>query len=548
MSRAGTGRASFRVPRPWRALRPFQRLVRGRLRLRVLIAVMSLTLATLAAFDVLAATALRSYLMNETDTALRNAASVVRPELTGLPSGGEVLQQQPGSGAPNQPPGVAVPNQPPPPGTDRTVENQPGAEVVNELGTWMSTHQFIEGLYSVLFVPDTGVPLAVEAGASPSYDEETEPNVPVNLHNLIANGQAQDNVSALGDPLRSVAARTANGTVVISTSLDDINDTVARMWLIVGIGSVGVVLLIGLGAFWLLRRGLQPIETMATQADRITAGDLTERVIPQDPRSEMGRLGGALNGMLARIEASMHEREAGQELMRQFFADASHELRTPLASLRANAELYQQGALPEREQVDEVMRRIGLEARRMSGLVDDMLRLVRLDQHPDQQRETVELSGLVTSCVDRIRVAAPQRDWHIAIAPEVIIVGDEELLRRAVDNLLTNVLTHTPPGTPATVALRQHGEAVEIEVSDTGPGVSPDHLSRIFDRFYRAGATAARPGSGLGLAIVNEVATVHNGNVVAEPNQPHGLRVRLTLPAADADELTQNSNNSPTVV
>jgi two-component system OmpR family sensor kinase len=546
MSRDRTAHVSSRVP-GLRALRPFQRLVRGRLRLRVLIAVVSLTLVTLAAFDVTAVTALRSYLMNQTDTALRNAALVIRPELTGLPPGGDVSKPQPDPTVVKQPPGAAAPGHPPPPGVQRVGLNKPGSEVANELGTWVSTHQFIVGLYSVLFIPNTGIPLAVEDGTAPS-EKDREPNVPMNLRDLVANGQAQNNVSFLGDPLRSVAVRTANGTVVISTSLDDVNSTVARMWLIVLIGSAAVVLFLGLGVFCLLRRGLRPIETMAAQADRITAGDLTDRVTPQDPRSEVGRLGSALNGMLARIEASVHEREADQELMRRFFADASHELRTPLASMRANAELYQQGALPERAQVDEVVRRIGLEALRMSGLVDDMLRLARLDQHPDQQREPVDVGELVAGCVDRIRVAAPQRDWHTEIAIEVITVGDEELLRRAVDNLLTNVFTHTPPGTVAMVALRERDGTVEIEVSDTGPGVPPDRLPRIFDRFYRAGTIAPRPGSGLGLAIVHQIATVHNGIVVAEPNSPHGLRVRLTLPVAGPLGLTQDSHDSPAEV
>ena len=241
----------------------------------------------------------------------------------------------------------------------------------------------------------------------------------------------------------------------------------------------------------------------------------------------------------------MHEREAGQELMRRFFADASHELRTPLASLRANAELQQQGALTEPAQVDEVMRRIALEARRMSGLVDDMLRLARLDQHPDQQREPVALSGLIAGCMDRIRVTAPQRAWRAQIAAGVVAVGDEELLRRAVDNLLANVLAHTPQDSAAAVALRERGDAIEIEVSDTGPGVPPDRLPRIFDRFYRADTTAARPGSGLGLSIVAQIAAVHGGSIVAEPNPPHGLRVRLTLPAAGPRGLAQDPHGSP---
>ena len=157
-----------------------------------------------------------------------------------------------------------------------------------------------------------------------------------------------------------------------------------------------MVLLIGLGVFVVLRRGLRPIETMARQADRITTGDLTDRVIPHNPRSEVGRLGAALNGMLARIEADVHERETSQQQMRRFFADASHELRTPLASLRANAELYQQGALSSPNEVDEVMDRIALETRRMGRLVDGHARPRPAGQHPVQSREPVDLTAVVT--------------------------------------------------------------------------------------------------------------------------------------------------------
>jgi two-component system OmpR family sensor kinase len=479
------------------------------------------TLVALVAFDFAAVTALRSYLMNQTDTSLRNAARAVQPQLAEIPPGPEL-----------------------PPGKDVMHNADP-------IGNWIDSHEFLVGEYSMLYISDLdGVPDVRDAIANEDGPGSSSggPNVPMNLSELAVNGQAQNNVSFFGDPLRSVSIRGTNGTLVISTSLDDVNNTVDRMRLIVIIGSAAAMLFIGLCVFLLLRRGLRPIETMAAQADRITAGDLTDRVTPQDPRSEVGRLGSALNGMLARIETSVHERETGQELMRQFFADASHELRNPLASMRANAELYQQGALPERAQVDEVVRRIGLETRRMSGLVDDMLRLARLDQHPDQRRDPVELSELVTGCVDRIRVAAPERVWHTEIASGVVTIGDEELLRRAVDNLLVNVLAHTPQDTAATVALREHDEAVEIEVSDTGPGVPAERLPRIFDRFYRAGTSAPRPGSGLGLAIVTQIATVHNGTVVAEPNPPHGLRVRLTLPVADPRGLTRNSHDSPAAV
>jgi two-component system OmpR family sensor kinase len=153
----------------------------------------------------------------------------------------------------------------------------------------------------------------------------------------------------------------SSGSIVVGTRLAPVTNTLAQIERIVVIGSAIVLLLIGAGVFMVLRLGLRPIEVMAVQADRITAGDLADRVAPHNPRSEVGRLGAALNGMLTRIEAAVREREASQQQTRQFFADASHELRTPLASLLANAELYEHGALTEPAQISEVMRRVGLE-------------------------------------------------------------------------------------------------------------------------------------------------------------------------------------------
>ncbi len=340
---------------------------------------------------------------------------------------------------------------------------------------------------------------------------------------ISSNGHAQ---------LRLQAVRIGGGTLFATTSLAAAYKTLDRVQFILILGSAAAALLVVAGVTLVLRRGLRPIETMAAQADRITAGDLTDRVSLPDPRTEVGRLGEALNGMLARIEAAISEREASQELTNRFFADASHELRNPLASLRANAELYQQGVLTQRAQVDEAMYRISLEAQRMSSLVDDMLRLARLDQHPGRESDTVDLTALVACCAQQARVADPRRAVNAVIAADLVTIGDEELLRRAVDNLLANVRVHTPETSDATITATQDDGAIVIEIADTGPGVPPDQLPRIFDRFYRAGAQAHRPGSGLGLAIVAAIAQAHNGTAQATLNNPHGLRITLALPAS----------------
>jgi two-component system OmpR family sensor kinase len=338
-------------------------------------------------------------------------------------------------------------------------------------------------------------------------------------------------------PVRMMVGTVGDGNLVVTLDLRSVGRAIAQLERILIIGSVAAALIVGLGSAWLMRRGLRPVEAMAAEADRITAGDLTDRVTPQDARTEVGRLGAALNGMLARVEASVAEREASQQLTRQFFADASHELRNPLASLRANAELYQQRAVPGRPDVDEAMQRIAAEAQRMSRLIDDMLRLARLDQHPGQQRDRVDLTALVAGCAERWQRGRPGRVWKLEIAAGLATEGDEEMLRRAVDNLLANVCAHTPDATTATITAARHGGTVHIEVSDDGPGVPAGQLPRIFDRFYRAGAPSARPGSGLGLAIVTAIAAAHGGTAQATPNRPHGLRVTMTVPSLQPVDL-----------
>jgi two-component system, OmpR family, sensor kinase len=497
---------------------------RALLRTRVLIGVLLVTLVTLAAFDVAAVTALRTYLIGQTDTQLQDVLrlyhfiSVARPS-TAASSGFNTRRPPRGpkqrslsSGQTVKPPNAGL--------RPRTVLQAP----------------FLQP-FSIVTVSDK-----IVKGASPTISLGgivignaglKVQHLPRNLTALADGGQAWTGTSTGGKPLRLMAAPyPGKGIMVAMTSLGGVDRTVGQLELILVIGSAAAGLAAVGGVAWVMRRGLRPIETMAGQADAITAGDLTSRVGEQDPRTEVGRLGVALNGMLSRIEEFITEREASQEATRRFFADASHELRTPLASLRANAELYQQGALPERPQVDEAMRRITLEATRMSGLVDDMLRLARLDQHPGQDEEPVDLSAVLGGCVERARVADPQRTWHAVIDPGLVVAGDEELLRRAADNLLANVSAHTPSGTSATIVAEESDGTVEVEVSDDGPGVPAGELSRIFDRFYRASAPSVRPGSGLGLAIVTAVAAAHGGTAQAAPNQPNGLRITLTMPAA----------------
>jgi two-component system, OmpR family, sensor kinase len=514
-----------------RAARVTGRLRRTQLRTRVLAGVLAVTLLSLAAFDIAAVTALRRYLVHQTGTQLQTVIGQYRSQVPVTDAGlgfTWVLEQraQAARQAALRRRGVSFSVAP---SRTSTVRGKPGP-VANFVivGPRLAVDAPLLDQYYAAFVSRQGaVGPALLHG-----DPDLRPRLPANLHALAAAGRPVTVVSYnRRAQLMLRAARLGAGTVVATTSLAQVDQTVDQLELIVAIGSAAAALLAAAGVAWLVRRGLRPIESMAAQADRITAGDLTGRVGTQDPQTEVGRLGTALNGMLTRIEASVLEREASQELTRRFFADASHELRNPLASLRANAELYQQGALPERGQVDEAMRRIALEARRMSGLVDDMLRLARLDQHPGQQHEPVDLSAVLEGCAARAGIASPRHGWHVDVDSGLEVTGDEELLRRAFDNLLANVRAHTPAGTVAMIVAAQAGGTVTVQVSDDGPGVPAGQLPHIFDRFYRAGAHRSQPGTGLGLAIVAATAAAHDGTVHAALGHPRGLCITVSLPA-----------------
>jgi len=466
------------------------------LHLKVMAGVVVVTLAALTAFDVGVSITMRRYLTAQTDDNLQVALTVARPILNSLTSGDS----------------PRVPAHPPP-GIGRRRAPGPGP----------AKSPALPGDFDIAFLPFHGPAVLLELSTAPGGMHKSFLAPPVIPKLLAQPGLRTVPVSGSGLVFRVLSARAPGGFLVVGTSLSQVMTTANRIELIVALGSIVVVLLIGLGVFVVVRRGLRPIETMASQADRITGGDLTDRVATHNPRTEVGRLGAALNGMLARIETS-------QQQMRRFFADASHELRTPLASLRANAQLYQQGALQDSDDVDEVMDRIVLETRRMGRLVDDMLRLARLGQHPGQSQEPVDVTAVITGCAERARIADPARTWQARIAAGLTVTGDQELLRRAIDNLIMNVLVHTPAGTAGSISAAARGDRVTIEVSDDGPGVPPEHLPHIFERFYRAARVPGSSGSGLGLAIVAEVASAHGGSAQAAPAEPHGLRVTLSMP------------------
>ncbi len=332
----------------------------------------------------------------------------------------------------------------------------------------------------------------------------------------------------------------ASGSLVTAIPLSDVDDTLASLLRTEALVIAGTLLLLTALAWALVRIGLRPLDRMADTADAIAAGDLDRRIEDADPRTEVGRLGSALNGMLARLERAFAEREASEGRLRQFLSDASHELRTPLASIRGYAELFRVGAVRQPDELDRAMGRIEDEAARMGRLVDDLLTLARLDEAPDAPKAEVAVAMLVDDAVRDARATDPQRTITAETDGAAVVWGDEAGLRQVVANLTRNALVHTPPGTPITVSADRDGDHVRLSVRDAGDGLPTDDPNALFGRFWRAegGRARGRDGAGLGLAIVAAVVAAHGGTVMAR-NRPEdeggGAEFTVRLPLASAD-------------
>jgi len=323
----------------------------------------------------------------------------------------------------------------------------------------------------------------------------------------------------------------ANVMIVLATSLRDVDGTLHRLLLIELLVTASVLSALAVLGLWVVRASLRPLEAIGATAARIAAGDLTQRVERADERTEVGRLGLALNAMLAQIESAFKAREASERRLRRFVADASHELRTPLAAVRAYAELFTRGASDRPADLARSMTGITRESERMSLLVDDLLLLARLDEGRPLERHPVELADVVAEAVETAHMVEPERPIEVELESAVVL-GDRDRLRQVVDNLLANVRSHTPPGTPAHVTLSRSNGSAAVVVADSGPGMSADQVAHVFERFYRTDAsrTRASGGVGLGLSIVSAVAEAHGGSVSAMSQPGEGASFRIELP------------------
>lgn len=344
---------------------------------------------------------------------------------------------------------------------------------------------------------------------------------------------------------RAMTVRGLRGELTtVAIDLSDVASTVrALLWSQVGIG-VAVLLVLGIAGYAVVHRSLRPLAEVEETAAAIASGELDRRVPQRDPRTEVGRLSLALNGMLTQIqqavassELSAEQARTSEDRMRRFITDASHELRTPLTTIRGFAELYRQGAATD---IEMLMNRIESESRRMGLLVEDLLLLARLDQQRPLEQHRVDLLMLASDAVHDARSTAPKRDITMEIldgpgTPEVL--GDEARLRQVLGNLVSNALQHTPESACIAVRVGTADDNAVLEVCDEGPGMSTDDAKRVFERFYRTDSSRARTsgGTGLGLSIVDSLVYAHGGTVSVITAPGRGCTFKVCMPRIAAD-------------
>ncbi|WP_114855482.1 HAMP domain-containing sensor histidine kinase [Brachybacterium sp. YJGR34] len=327
-----------------------------------------------------------------------------------------------------------------------------------------------------------------------------------------------------------------HGSVYVALPLTGVDRTMHEMALVIVLVGT-LVVLVGMGAGgYVTHRALEPLRDVESTASQIAGGDLSRRVPVTDTSLEVHDLALSLNEMLVRIEQAFAAQSASEEhatrseaRMRRFVGDASHELRTPLAAIRGFGELYRMGALGTDEDVASAMRRIEDEARRMGSLVENLLRLARLDENPDLPLEPVDLTDALFDAAQDLRALDPDRQvmvvslagTPVSVQPHVSIgvLGDEASLRQVILNLVGNANRHTPKGSPVEIAVGYTApDTVRIEVRDHGEGIDDDQREKVFERFYRTDSSRVRAatqggGAGLGLSIAATIVQQHRGSI-----------------------------------
>jgi two-component system OmpR family sensor kinase len=434
--------------------------------------------------------------------------------------------------------------------TDRDL-NAAAVPTASQALTHLFNHR-AEGIptnYAVKFMPTDGSsPFAINPTG-----ERLHPDIPTLALNdpRVVNGTLFTVGSTDGEMRWRVVPgqlRDGSATFAVAVPLRGVDTTVQRMLGFSALIGLAVIATCALLGWFGVRRAFRPLTQIEDTAAVIAAGDLTRRIPEPTSKDEVASLARSLNSMLAQIEQSFAVREASEERMRQFVADASHELRTPLAAVRGYAELFRQGAVSKPDDVAGAMRRIEDEAIRMGGLVEDLLLLTRLDSQRPLEKGPVDLTVLAADAVQDARALDSTRHVRLlGLAGDLTpttIEGDEAKLRQVVTNLVGNAVNHTPSGTDIEIAVGSSAGRAKLEVRDHGSGVDPVKARKVFERFYRADASRVRGnggGNGLGLAIVAAIVGAHGGRVGVTATPGGGATFIVDLPTA-------NSQSEPSIV
>ena len=286
-----------------------------------------------------------------------------------------------------------------------------------------------------------------------------------------------------------------------------------------------LAVLAALGGFRITRRAFRPVTQMAETARAIgTGNDLSQRIETDGRGDELNQLGDTMNEMLARLQASF-------EAERQFSSDVSHELRTPIAVIRSQCEFALSGQAGEEEK-REAFEAVLKQSERMNSIVSQLLLLSRAENGKFvPEREPVELNVLCETVCEELEAMAAERQVELAWNTEELqITGDETLLIRMVNNLVSNAIRYNRPGGSAEVSLRKRGKYAVLTVRDTGIGIRREDLGQIFNRFYRADRSRSSEGTGLGLSMAAWIARVHGGSIRAESVYGEGSVFTAELP------------------
>jgi len=366
---------------------------------------------------------------------------------------------------------------------------------------------------------------------------------------LLADNVAQSDVvtvnlgGELGD-YRVQAQNSRTGILyLVGLPLSGVAATAAQLALIIALVSLAGLIVVAVIAAWVVKLALRPLQRVTATATRVSELPLDQGEVslddrvPEgdtDPRTEVGRVGAALNRMLDHVDLALETRQASERKVRQFVADASHELRTPLASIRGYSELTRRSGQQLPPDAIHALGRIESESVRMTGLVEDLLLLARLDEGRELDRQPVDLTMLLVDAVSDAHAAGRDHVWNLELPDEPVeAIGDEARLRQVVTNLLANARVHTDAGTTVLARLAADGGRAVITVTDNGPGI-PAHLAdTLFERFARGDSSRFRGtgSTGLGLAIVAAVVTAHHGTVTVD-SAPGRTEFRVELPLA----------------